>query len=110
MSKMNDPQFWGLIRGILIAFGGIVASYGLVSVADWAVIVDKGVAVATAIAGLVAILWPMYQGWRARSTKQLAATAGDLPEVQAVVMTSDSAAKAVPSAKVVGPGTLSRQA
>lgn len=99
---MNNPQFWGALRGVLIALGGAVAGFGVVSVADWTVVVDRGIAVATAVAGLAAVLAPMYQGYKSRSTKAIIAAAADQPAVRQIVTDLDMAA-AVPSDKVVGP-------
>lgn len=100
---MNDPQFWGAVRGVLIALGGAVAAYGIMSAAEWTVLINHGMAIMTALAGLVAIVWPMYQGYRSRSKKALLVTAGDLPGVDQIVMNTAAAADAVPSPKVVGP-------
>jgi hypothetical protein len=99
---MNDPQFWGAVRGVLIALGGAVAGFGLMSAGDWTIIVDRTIAVATAMAGLVAVVWPMYQGWKSRSRKAIIATVADQPGVQKVV-TDAATANAIPSPKVVGP-------
>ena len=99
---MNNPQFWGALRGVLIALGGAVAGFGVVSVADWTVIVDRGIAVATALVGLVAVLAPMYQGYKSRSSKAIIATAADQPGVQRIV-TDPAIAAVIPSDKVVAP-------
>lgn len=97
---MNNPQFWGAVRGVLIALGGAVAGFGLMSVADWTVVVDRGIAVATALAGLVAVLAPMYQGWKSRSTKAIIATAAEQPSVR-TILTDKATADAIPNPNVV---------
>ena len=99
---MNNPQFWGALRGVLIALGGAIAGYGVMSVADWTVIVDRTIAVATALTGLVAVLAPMYQGYKSRSAKAIIAAAADQPGVQKIV-TDPVTAAAIPSDKVVAP-------
>jgi hypothetical protein len=97
---MNDPQFWGAVRGVLIALGGAVATLGVMSAAEWTALVNQVLSVAMAVAGLIAIVWPMYQGYKSRSRKALIETTAEQPGVQRIV-TDPATAAAVPSAKVV---------
>lgn len=99
---MNDPQLWGAIRGVLIALGGAVAGFGLMSAAQWIEIVNQVTAVGIAVTGLIAIALPMWRGWRSRSTKGTIEAAAALPEVRRVIADPD-VANAVTSGKVVGP-------
>lgn len=101
---MNNPQFWGALRGVLIALGGMLASLGLITAADWAQIVDHGLGIASGLAGLAMIVWPMIQGWRARSRAGLVTdTAAVLKPNEKIVLNSAAEARAIPDPKVVGP-------
>ena len=103
---MTDPQFWGAIRGVLIALGGAVAALGIMSATEWAALVNQALSVAMAVAGLIAIVLPMYQGWKSRSRKGSIEAASAVLKPGEVIVVDHALAAVIPSPQVVGPTGL----
>ncbi len=115
--KMNNPQFWGLLRGACIAIGGFVAAFGVIAFTDVQVSawVDKTIALLSAVTAFLAIVVPMMRGFTTRSNENLAKdavveapkeTTAELaatPTVTKIVMSTDTEARAIPQPNVVGP-------
>ena len=103
---MNNPQFWGALRGAIIAIGGGLIATGVLKMTteQFNLLINQATAVVAAIGGFVAVAWPMYQGWKSRSRTAIITSAAEQSGVQKIVTDAPTAA-AIPSAKVVPLGS-----
>jgi hypothetical protein len=88
--NMNNEQWMGLIRDLGKFLAPILAGYGILDEATWAVVLGA--------AGTIFLsLWT----WHQNRTDVMVSTVAARPEVKKVVMTDPAAAAADPNPKVV---------
>lgn len=96
---MNQEQVMAVVRMLLTTFGSILATKGVVDATQ----VTTGVDIMmTAIGSLMAagtLAWSLWAKTHANTLN----TAAALPNVQKIITTSQVAADAAPSDKVIGP-------